>query len=273
MVPLTNDDAGMEVNKQVGETPLSAIDMLGSQVEAHEVLRVEHERLRLSHEESIRSVDDLKARLEAASQEQARSDRTNASLRATVERHVQAAALQAAYKDAAAGTTAHSSGAAAAEQAHRLEKELAIKEAELCCTRSQVEALDASRMKVVELEAQVESERRAARLAEHRARLAEDHVREHVKKAGAMREAFGRSEMEHQRRGSERDSNRLPLPRPQDHPPSLSHLHAAKIGCILPSSQLRSSIRNLARWPRNYDTRRASTSNCSKCANTPLVHP
>ena len=179
--------------------------------------QAEHDNLRHEHAATQRRLKDAEAALHEREQtvkhQEAAAKRSSeliASLRETVQTYIGACALQAEAAEVGGGGAAGGGGgggedaarraAEADERERRLETQLAARNADVSALRAALAEAEKARCRAQELEAERDKERAAARRAEHVAGVQEALVKEHAKRASAVREASGKAEMDYRRR-------------------------------------------------------------------------
>ena len=166
-------------------------------------LRQEHVALQRTLATRDAEVQQLRSQLADELAAARRAEEVAASQRATLREYASVRVLQHDSHDAMTASEREDAArreAAAEERERRLETHNAALEAELKVLSAQLVQAETRCRRATELEAERDAERAAARRAEHRALEQEALVREHSKRAAASREAYGRMEMQHQRR-------------------------------------------------------------------------
>ena len=177
--------------------------------------QAEHDNLRHEHAATQRRLKDAEAALHEREQtvstrrRRQALERAIASLRETVQTYIGACALQAEAAEVGGGGAGGGGGggedaarraAEADERERRLETQLAARNADVSALRAALAEAEKARCRAQELEAERDKERAAARRAEHVAGVQEALVKEHAKRASAVREASGKAEMDYRRR-------------------------------------------------------------------------
>ena len=208
-------------------------DLFKAQVESHEELRTKHLRLQRQHEAALRLAKEHERALGERMMDVQRSSELVASLRESLSQYVAASTLHSAFADGNLASSEREEAVRQAEAARaresKLKQELEERSADLDAMRTLAPDLAQCRVRIADLEGECERAQAAARRSEQSAKEQEAKVTEYHKRCAAMREAMGRSEMDHLRAKDEMQLHLKQLADKLRHEKSLTKQLSARI--------------------------------------------